>query len=71
MYLRPVQPAVTAPSQTTIPGQVSHLLFNLIPIAAGFFPFLTGQSLARLPEVRLVIADVYSPSRSVLDALRL
>ena len=71
MYLRPVQPAVTAPSQTAVPGKVGYLLLYPVAIAVSFFPFLSGQSLFRLPEIGLVIADVNPSPRSVLDAFRL
>lgn len=71
MNLCPLQPAVTAPSQAAVPGQVGYLLLDPIAIAVGCFPFLTGQPLPRLPVVGLVIADVYPSSRSVFHTLRL
>ena len=71
MNLCPIQPAVTALSQATIPGQIGYLLFNLITIAVSRFPFFSSQPFSRLPEIRLVVADVYPSSRSILHASRL
>jgi hypothetical protein len=69
MDMRPAQTSVTASPQSTIPGQVSHLLLDFIAIAIGLLPFFGCQPFSSKPKVWLIIADVNSSSLFILDAL--